>query len=433
MGSSNIFTTFRNAWRIDDLRKKIIFTLLAILAFRLGTHVPVPGISTSAFQELIMNFGQLGSFLNIISGGALLQVSILSLGIQPFINASIIMQLLIVIIPALKQLQEEGEAGRKKIQQYTRYFALALGLVMSIAYWNATRSAASTVLPAWLNAFVVILSFTAGSAFIMWLAEQIDQNGIGNGTSIIIAIGIISRIPDVAKQLYYTARSWTATGNVLVALLGVLAVMAFFVFIIYVVVYVSTAERKIPIQYAKRVVGRKIYGGQSSYLPIKVNQSGVLPVIFAVSVLMLPSTIAGFVGGTGKISQFFLNFNQHFSYYIIYFLMIFGFTFFYSSISFDPVDISRNIQKNGGYIPGIRPGRPTADYIKDSARKLSWFEALFLAFIVLMPSLLSFITGTSQALWFGGTGVMIVVGVALDIVNQLEAQMMMRHYKGFLD
>lgn len=428
-----IFSTFKNAWRIEDIRRKILFTIVAIFVYRIGVHVPVPGISVVAFQDLIKNFGQLGSFLNIISGGALLQVSILSLGIQPFINASIIMQLLAVIIPGLQSLQEEGEAGRKKMQQYTRYLAIALALVMSFAYWNATRSASAGNLPGWLNAIVVIFSFTAGSAFIMWLGEQIDKKGIGNGTSIIIGIGIISRIPSLLPVLYGSAIRWTATGNVVVAVLGVLAVLAFFVGIIAIVVYVSMAERRIPVQYSKKVIGRKIYGGQSSYLPIKANQSGVLPVIFAVSLLMLPSTLVGIIGAKGAVGQFFLNFNQHVSYYIVYALLILGFTFFYSSISFDPNEISRNIQKNGGYVPGIRPGRPTAEFIKNSARKLSWFEAVFLTFMVLMPTILSALTGTTQALWFGGTGVMIVVGVALDIVKQLEAQMMMRNYKGFLD
>lgn len=428
-----IFSTFKNAWKVESLRKRIIFTLIAVLVFRLGTHIPVPGISSVAFQELLQNFGQLGGFLNIVSGGALYQVSILSLGIQPFINASIIMQLLAVIIPSLQRLQEEGESGRKKIQKYTRYFSLGLALVMSFSYWNATKTASTSALPGWLNAFVVILSFTAGSAFVMWLAELIGERGIGNGTSIIIAIGILSRIPDTTRMVYLTARGWTQTKNIGIAILGVAAIIAFFVLIIALVVYISMSERRVPINYSKKVVGRKVYGGQSSYLPIKVNQSGVLPVIFAVSVMMLPGTIAGFTGGKGNVAQFFLNFNQHWSYYVIYTLLILGFTFFYSSISFDPVDISKNLQKNGGYIPGIRPGKPTADFIKASANKLNWFEALVLTIIVLAPTLMSFLTGTSQALWFGGTGVMIIVGVALDMINQLEAQMMMRHYKGFLD
>lgn len=430
---SGIFETIKNALRIADLRKKIIYTVMAILVFRIGTHIPMPGISTEAFTALYNRFGQLGSFLDIISGGAFKQVSILALGIQPFINASIIMQLLAVIIPSLKKLQEEGDAGRKKFEQYTRYFAIVLALLMAFAYWRVTSVAGISKLPAWINALVVIGSFTAGSAFVMWLAEMMDKNGIGNGTSIIIGIGILSRLPSMVQMLYLTAMNWTVTRSIFVALLGVLGVLLVFLAIIGVVVYISTSERRIPVQYAKKVIGRKIYGGQSSYMPIKVNQSGVLPIIFAVSVMMLPSTIAGFVGSNGPISQFFLNFSSHWSYYIIYAVLIFAFTFFYSSIAFNPVEIARNLQKNGGFVPGIRPGRPTSDYIHQSAYRLSWFEAVFLTIIVLLPSLLSFATGTTQALWFGGTGVLIVVGVALDVVKQLEAQMMMRNYKGFLD
>lgn len=428
-----MFETLRNAFAIKDLRKKIIFTLLAILVYRLGAQIPVPGISTAAFTELANRFGQLGSFMDIISGGAFKQVSIFALGIQPYINASIIMQLLTYAIPALQEMQEQGEEGRKKIQKITRYVTIGLALTMSIMYWRATRVASINSLPGWLNALVVIGSFTAGSAFIMWLGEQINDKGIGNGISIIIAIGIISRIPDMIQALYYTALNWTQTKNIVIALLGVAAAVFVFLFIITLVVFISSAERRIPVQYAKRVIGRKMYGGQSSYLPIKVNQSGVLPVIFAVSVMMLPSTLVNIFGAKGPVAEWFANFNRNPLYYVIYSILIFAFTFFYSSMSFNPVEISNNLQKNGGFVPGIRPGRPTSEFILNSARKLNWFEALFLVFIVLLPTLLSFVTGTTQALWFGGTGVLIVVGVAMDMVNQLEAQMMMRHHKGFLD
>lgn len=430
-----MFETLRNAFAIKDLRRKILFTLFCILIYRFGKMIPVPGISTAAFTALMERFGQLGSFLDIISGGATKykQVSIFALGIQPYINASIIMQLLTVAIPALKSMQEEGEEGRKKIQKITRYVTIGLALMMSFMYWYSTRVAAINSLPAWLNALIVIGSFTAGSAFIMWLGERINERGIGNGISIIIAVGIISRLPQMVQMLYYTFLNWTAAQNTIVAILGVAAVLFVFLFIITLVVFISSSERRIPIQYAKKVIGRKIYGGQSSYMPIKVNQSGVLPVIFAVSVIMLPSTLVSMLGATGPVAQWFARFNENPLYYFVYAALIFAFTFFYSSISFDPVEISNNLQKNGGFVPGIRPGRPTANYIKESARKISWFEALFLTFIVLLPGLLSLVTRTNQALWFGGTGVLIVVGVAMDIINQLEAQMMMRHYKGFLD
>ena len=429
----NMFDTLRNAFRIKDLRQKLFFTLFALLIYRLGTQVPVPGIDAIAFSNLVNRFGQLGSFMDIISGGAFKQVSIFALGIQPYINASIIIQLLTVAIPYLKNLSEEGEEGRKKLQQITRYVTVGLALLMSFFYWYGTRSAASTALPNWINAIMVMLSFTAGSAFDMWLGEQINDRGIGNGISILIGIGIISRLPSMIVQLYYTFLNWTASRNVVLAVLGVVFVIAVFLFIIALVVFISSSERRIPVQYAKKVVGRKVYGGQSSYLPIKVNQSGVLPVIFAVSVMVMPATIASFTGGQGPVAQFFLNFDRNPLYYLIYAVLIFAFTFFYSSISFNPVEIANNIQKNGGFIPGIRPGKPTADFIRETANRLSWFEALFLVFIVILPSVLSFFTKTSSALWFGGTAVLIVVGVALDMINQLEAQMMMRHYKGFLD
>lgn len=429
----NMFDTLRNAFRIKDLRQKLFFTLFALLIYRLGTQVPVPGIDAIAFSNLVNRFGQLGSFMDIISGGAFKQVSIFALGIQPYINSSIIIQLLTVAIPYLKNLSEEGEEGRKKLQQITRYVTVGLALLMSFFYWYGTRSAASTALPNWINAIMVMLSFTAGSAFVMWLGEQINDRGIGNGISILIGIGIISRLPSMIVQLYYTFLNWTASRNVVLAVLGVVFVIAVFLFIIALVVFISSSERRIPVQYAKKVVGRKVYGGQSSYLPIKVNQSGVLPVIFAVSVMVMPATIASFTGGQSPVAQFFLNFDRNPLYYLIYAVLIFAFTFFYSSISFNPVEIANNIQKNGGFIPGIRPGKPTADFIRETANRLSWFEALFLVFIVILPSVLSFFTKTSSALWFGGTAVLIVVGVALDMINQLEAQMMMRHYKGFLD
>ncbi len=432
MGS--MFKTLRNAFRIEDLRKRILYTFFAMLIYRLGAAVPIPGISAAAFADLFANFGQLGQFLQIISGtGGFRAVSIFSLGIQPYINASIIMQLLTVAIPYLERLQKEGESGRKKIQRITRYLTIGISLLMSTMYWHYTKTAGITVLPTWLNALVVIGSFTAGSAFIMWLGEQINEKGIGNGISIIIFIGIVSRFPSMIQALYFSFMNWAALRSPVIAVLLTILVLLVFIGIITLVVWVQSSERKIPVQYAKRVIGRKVYGGQASYLPIKVNQSGVLPVIFAVQLLMMPSLIVSLFGAQGKVAQWFMTFNENPLYYVFYALFIIAFTFFYSSISFNPTDIANNLQKNGGFIPGIRPGRPTAEFIKGTAHRLSWFEAIFLVFIVLLPSVLSLLTSTSSALWFGGTAVLIVVGVAMDIVNQLEAQMMMRHYKGFLD
>lgn len=433
MGNS-MFDTLKNAFRIQDLRRRILFTLFAIIIYRLGIAVPIAGIDATAFAELFQRFGQLGQFLQIISGtDGFRAVSILSLGISPYINASIIMQLLTVAIPSLQRLSQEGEDGRKKIQKLTRYFTIIIALLMSWAYWSATRGAGSSTLPPFVNALVVILGFTAGSAFVMWLGEQINDKGIGNGISLMIFAGIVARFPRMLSTLYLTFLNWANNKNVFLAILGVILVVVVFIAVITLVVYIQSSERKIPVQYAKRVVGRKVYGGQSSYLPIKVNQSGVLPIIFAISIMVLPSMIISLSGSNGPVAQWFQAFDRNPLYYIVYALLIVVFTFFYSSISFNPVEVSNNLQKNGGFIPGIRPGRPTAEYISAVSRRLSWFEAIFLIFIVLFPSLLSLITKTSGYLWFGGTAVLIVVGVAMDIVNQLEAQMLMRHYKTFLD
>jgi preprotein translocase subunit SecY len=424
--------TLKNAFKIPDLRKKLLFTLGMLIVYRIGIRVPVPGIDAAAFTELINRFGQLGSFLDIISGGAFKQVSIFAMGITPYVNSSIIMQLLTVAIPALERLQKEGDEGRKKIQQYVRYLTIALAMLQAGAYWFATRTASSSTLPPFLNAILIIVSFTAGTAFIMWIGEQINESGIGNGISLIIFAGIVTRGPQGVKMLYGYFQNWALTKNVFVSVFGTLAVIALFVLIIALVVFVQSAERRIPVQYAKKVVGRKMYGGQSTYLPIKVNQAGVIPVIFAISIVSLPSTLVSLFGGKGTVAQWFMNFSGNPMYYVAYGLLILGFTFFYSMIQFNPIEVANNLQKNGGFIPGIRPGRPTAEFVHKTSRRLSWFDGLFLILIVLFPTLLSAVTG-AQGIWFGGTAVLILVGVAIDLVNQLESQMVMRHYKGFLD
>ncbi len=429
---SGMIDTIKNAFKIPDLRKKLIFTLLMLIVYRIGIRVPVPGIDSEAFTQLIDRFGQLGSFLDIISGGAFKQVSVFAMGITPYINSSIIMQLLTVAIPALERMQKEGDEGRKKIQQYVRYLTIALSLMQATAYWFATRTASASTLPFALNAILVIASFTAGTAFVMWIGEQINESGIGNGISLIIFAGIVSRGPSMITTLYQYFQAWTLTKNIIVSILGTIGVILVFVLVITLVVFVQMAERRIPIQYAKKVVGRKMYGGQSTYLPIKVNQAGVIPVIFAISIVSLPPTLVSLFGGTGPVAQWFMNFSGNPVYYVAYGLMILGFTFFYSMIQFNPLEVANNLQKNGGFIPGIRPGRPTADFINRTSHRLSWFEGLFLILIVLFPTLLSAITGAT-GIWFGGTAVLIVVGVAIDLVNQLESQMVMRHYKGFLD
>ena len=424
--------TLRNAFKIPDLRKKLLFTLGMLVVYRIGVAVPVPGINAEAFTDLIGRLGQLGSFLDIISGGAFKQVSIFAMGITPYINASIIMQLLTIAIPALERLQKEGDEGRKKIQRYVRYLTVGLALVQATAYWWATRSASSSTLPFAINAILIIASFTAGTAFIMWIGEQINEFGIGNGISLIIFAGIVARGPSAIQLLFAYFRNWSVTQNIFVSLLVTLFIIVVFVLIIALVVFVQQAERRIPIQYAKKVVGRKMYGGQNTYLPIKVNQAGVIPVIFAMSIVSLPSTLVSLFGGNGPVSQWFMNFTGNPFYYLFYALLIFGFTFFYSMVQFNPIEISNNLQKNGGFIPGLRPGRPTSDFINKTSRRLSWFDGMFLVLIVLFPILMSAISGMN-GIWFGGTAVLIMVGVSIDLVNQMESQMVMRHYKGFLD
>lgn len=427
--------TITNAWKSVEIRKKILFTLAMLVVYSIGKVIPVPGIDQVQFSTLLKQMGQLGQLMDIISGGALNQVSLFAMGITPYINSSIILQLLTVAIPALERLQKEGEQGRKKIQVITRYVTIGLALFQATAFWYATRSASASTLPPFLSAILIIASFTAGTAFIMWVGEKIDQFGVGNGISLIIFAGIVSRGPQIVQQLFVAITNWSYKGSLLLAIPLTLLAIAFSVGIVALVVFVSTAERRIPVQYAKRVVGRKQFGGQNTYLPIKVNSAGVLPVIFAMSLLSMPSTIVSFffAGSTSAIATFFKNFANQPSYYVAYAFLILGFTFFYSMIQFNPVEIANNLQKNGGFIPGIRPGRPSSDFILRTSRRLNWFDAIFLMVIVMMPVLLGRLTSSSSTLWFGGTAILIVVGVSLDLVKQLESQMLMRHYKGFLD
>lgn len=430
----NMLETFKNAFRLPDLRKRLLFTIFMIIVFRVGGNLPVPGIDRLKFTALIDQFAQLGSLMDIMSGGALKAVSIFAMGITPYINASIIIQLLTVAIPALERLSKEGETGRKKIQQIVRVVTVVLALVQSTAFWYATRDASQAALPNWLNALVVVGSFTAGTAVIMWIGELINAKGIGNGISILIFAGIISRIPSMIAGLFQMVSFWSASMNFLLAVLfAVLVVLAIIAGIVF-VLYVQLSERRIRIQYSQRVVGNKRMGGQKSYLPIKVNQSGVIPVIFALSFMQIPSLLVSlfFAQSTGPVAMFFKNFGTNPLYYVVEGFLIVGFTFFYSMIQFNPVEIANNLQKNGGFIAGHRPGTPTAKYVGKVARRLCWFDGLFLVVITLVPMLVGSLTHT-QGLWFGGTAIIIIVGVCLDLANQLESQMMMRHYKGFLD
>ncbi|MFO7635964.1 MAG: preprotein translocase subunit SecY [Clostridia bacterium] len=426
-----MFETIKNALKIGDLKKKLIFTFLLLLVYRIGCHIPVPGLIEEAFKDLIGG-NQLFGFMDTFSGGAFSRASLFAMNITPYINASIIMNLLTVAIPHLEKLQREGAEGRKKIQQYVRYLTVALGffqagmLYISLASNNAIYDGGTIV-----SFFLVTLSFTAGTAFIMWLGENITEKGVGNGISLIIFTGIIASAPaGVATLLYYFQQGMLGTG--IVGILGILLVLAVITLVIAGVIYVTQAERRIPIQYAKRVVGRKMYGGQSTHLPIKLNMAGVIPIIFASSITMLPAIIIRLAAPTTE-SRFLqaLQNQGGWGHLTIYAILILFFTFFYTIIQFNPVEVSNNIKKNGGFIPGIRPGKPTADYISKVLNRITWFGGFFLAIVAVFPAIMGAIF--KMNIWLGGTTLLILVGVALETVKQIESQMLMRHYKGFLD
>ena len=423
--------TLRNAWKIEELRKKILFTLVIILLYRLGNAIPVPDVNIALLNAY---FAQQQStilgLLDVMSGGAFSNATIFALSIQPYINASIIIQLLCIAIPSLERLSKEGgEEGRKKIASITRYATVAIGLIQGFAYYMLIKN--NNMLNAdaqgiW-SAIVIILTFTSGSALIMWLGEQITEFGIGNGISMILFASIISRLP---TSLITTVRNITA-GNLQwwLALLMLIGAVAMIVLI----VFVNDAERRIPVQYAKRVVGRKMYGGQSTHLPMKVNMSGVMPIIFSQSIASVPATIVAFTGKTdGWVNTWFSN--NSIPYAIIYFLLIIFFAYFYSTIQFNPVEVANNLKKNGGYIPGFRPGKPTSEFIQKVLNKITLFGAIYLGIIAIVPILISHFSNAAAltGLSLGGTSIIIVVGVALETVRALEAQMLMRNYKGFL-
>jgi len=434
-----LFDTLINAFRVPDLRKKLFFTFAILCLYMLGGLVPSPGINRVIFSDLVKNWGQIGGLMNIVSGGGLYAATIFAMGITPYINSSIIIQLLTVAVPALERLQKEGDVGRKTIKKIVRFTTVGLALFQAIAFCYATRSAMTDYLPKPLNAVLIIVSFTAGSAFIMWLGEQINDKGIGNGISLIIFAGIVTRLPHMATQLYnysldISGRFDSALVGFILGVLLFIAVTALAVGIIVFVLFVQNAERRIAVQYSKRVVGRKTYGGQNTYIPLKVNQSGVMPVIFAMSLLSLPSTIVTmfFANSNNIIVLWFRDFGKSPTYYLVNFLLIVGFTFFYSLIQFNPIEISNNLQKNGGFLPGVRPGRPTSDFIAKTAGRLNWADALFLSSVVLIPTFIGNMTSMSNV-WFAGTSVLILTGVANDLVKQIESQLVTHHYKGFLD
>ncbi len=423
--------TLRNAWKIPDLRRKIMITVMLLLVYRLGSFIPVPGLDPVQLEHLLGQGGNLLGFLDIVSGGAFKNATIFAMSITPYINASIIMQLLTVAIPRLELLAKEGEEGRKIIAQYTRYGTVVLGFLQAIGYYFMLGGAIVGG-KTFVTFITITLSFTAGTAFLMWLGEQITEYGIGNGISLIIFAGIVSRGPAGLRTLiqYYQAGT---LGPGIVGVLVILFIIAVFVAVIAAVIWVQQAERRVPVQYAKRVVGRKMYGGQSTHIPIKVNLAGVIPIIFAMSIMAFPATIVQlfFSGSSNWFVRWIVNSQGSIWYAVINALLIMFFTFFYTVIVFNPVELANNMKKNGGFIPGIRPGKPTSDYISKVLNRITWFGGLFLALITIVPSLLAF-TGIKNV-WFGGTAVLILVGVALDTVKQIESQMLMRHYKGFLE
>ncbi|MEE1155194.1 MAG: preprotein translocase subunit SecY [Acutalibacteraceae bacterium] len=434
-----MFKTIRNAWQVPDLRKKILFTLLMIIVFRIGSVIPVPFLDMAALSSAmgdLTNNGSMFAYLNTLSGGAFANATLFAMGVTPYINSSIIIQLLSVAIPALERMAKEGEEGRKKLATITRYVTVGLGLIQGLAYFFFLKQ--SNVLSynsgfeLIFSSVVIVLVFTAGTALMMWIGEQINQYGIGNGISILLFAGIVARFPVIITEL---ANYWNIAlqGNTIYFVLVPLFVVIF-LGVMWVITFMQDAERRIPIQYAKRVVGRKMYGGQSSHLPIKVGLGGVLPIIFASSILSIPSTIKLiFPNISGGFDSFIALFSQSsWVYAVLYFILIIMFAYFYTSIQYNPIEMSNNLRQNNGTIPGIRPGKPTSDFIAKILSRITLIGALFLAVIAIVPIVYGNLTGMSS-MSLGGTSIIIVVGVCLETVKQMESQMMMRHYKGFLD
>ena len=427
-----MFSTLANAWKIPELRKKLMFTVFILLIYRLCSVIPVPFIDAKQLADYFdstLSNTILGLY-NAMSGSAFSAATVLALGIQPYINSSIIIQLLCVAIPALERMaKEEGEVGKKKIERITRFTTVGLGLLLGFAYYTMMRNYESQGMTlitndGFLPAVVIILAFTAGSCFVMWMGEQITEFGIGNGISMILFANIISGLPGGLGTLL--GFDWW---------MSIVIVLVMILLVVF-IVFINDAERRIPVQYAKRVVGRKVYGGQNTNLPIKVAMSGVMPVIFASSICSIPATICAFMGITAESKNWWYDnlwSNQSWAYFVAYVLMIFFFSWFYSTIQYDPTEISNNLKKNGGFIPGFRPGKPTAEFIQKVINKIVVFGAVYLAIVAGLPILASNLVPDIQGLAIGGTSVIIVVGVALETVKALEAQMLMRHYKGFLD
>lgn len=444
----------RNAWKVPDLRKKILFTLMVVIIFRIGSVIPVPFLDVNALKIMMSNVtdNSLFGYLNMMSGDAFSHATMFAMSISPYINASIIMQLLTVIIPALERMTKEGEEGRKKMGALTRYLTVILGLVQGTMFYLWLKNNRITMFNDGFSkiftAIIIILTFTAGTALIMWLGEQINQKGVGNGISILLFAGIVSRMPTLITTLrkyisfaqvmpnqqifgfnLYPLQYWTYYIFVPLFVIIFLAVMWF-------IVFMNDAERRIPIQYAKRVVGRKMYGGQSTHIPVKVSGSGVMPIIFASTILSLPGTIKVIAGSNAPAwldSILSAMSPKGWIYPTIYFFLILFFAYFYLQIQYNPVEMANNLRQSSGTIPGIRPGKPTAEFIGKVLSKITFLGSIFLGIIAILPFIFSDLTGMYDIAFLGGTSIIILVGVALETVKQMESQMMMRHYKGFLD
>jgi preprotein translocase subunit SecY len=418
--NNKLWQSLVNAWRIPELRTKLLFTAGMLAIYRFGCYVPVPGVDVEKVKEFIQSGAQgvLG-FLNMFSGGAIGRVAVFALGIMPYITASIIMQLLTVVIPKLEQLQKEGEQGQKEITKYTRWLTIVLSLVQSVGYVFLFKQEGALPRIDFMHAFLIVITLTTGSAAVMWFGELITARGIGNGMSILIFISIISRLPDGIIKLF--------TLNVGV----IIAVVIIAVAVVVAVIWITTGERRVPVQYAKRVVGRRMLGGASTYIPLKVNMAGVIPVIFASSIMMIPPTFAQFLPGIGAAKWFSTTFGPSSVWYMVgEAILIIIFTYFYTAVTFNPIDQADNLKKYGGFVPGVRPGRPTAEFLDRILTRLTFPGALFLAAVAVLPMIM--INSMGVPFYFGGTSLLIVVGVALDTMRQMEAQLLMRHYEGFL-
>lgn len=414
----------RNALRIGDLRTKILFTAALLIVYRIGSHVPVPGVDASQLAEILgVGQGNIFGFLDLFSGGALGRFTVFAMGVNPYITSSIIVQLLQIVIPQLEEMAKEGVDGRKRLQQYTRYGTVVFAIIQALGILAMARPV--IINPGFFSYTLIIVTLTAGTCFLMWLGEKITQHGIGNGISLIIFTGIIARLP----YGFIQALQGVGKGGVSIISMLVFAVLA--VAIIAGVVLVQEGQRRIPVQYAKRMVGRRMYGGQSTHIPLRVNQAGVIPVIFASSLLVFPLTLAQYIPAL-KVLQRLMGYGT-WGYNLLYAALVIFFTYFYTAVTFNPVEVANNMKKNGGFIPGLRPGRPTSEYLDRVLTRITLFGALFLAVIAVMPYLMASVTRMpTQFLYFGGTGLLIVVGVALDTMKQIEAHLLLRHYEGFM-